>query len=241
MAAHLALDEARLIVCVEIVHFADSLCHARHGNTGITFAAPRHVQKRMHDAPRLWVYCRSRPYNNLSRRCMPMRRHQRQRGNCHGTLRRRAAVQLRSRVVGELRFIPLVVRFNLDRFGLRITLDQWQMLPYDDRELLARFPVEDDREIEPNFDHASMKCCALSANVEPEKFTPERTRSGARRRRARDACIRQSRLAGVSSPSCRAVGGTRAVSTLCARETRAQDGELNHDFVPAMREFGLAD
>ncbi len=40
MAAHLALDEAGLIVCVEIVHFAWFLEPCPVGRTGITFAAP---------------------------------------------------------------------------------------------------------------------------------------------------------------------------------------------------------
>jgi hypothetical protein len=37
----------------------------------------------------------------------------------------------------NLSFIPLVVRFNLDRFGQRISLDEWRRLPHSDRELLA--------------------------------------------------------------------------------------------------------
>ncbi|MGA7815113.1 nitrate reductase associated protein, partial [Caballeronia sp.] len=73
----------------------------------------------------------------------------------------------------NLRFIPLAVRFNLDRFGRRITLDQWQQLPLDDRELLARFPVEIDVEIEPNFDAALAEMLHTHAHVEPEAFEPD--------------------------------------------------------------------
>src|ERR1700761_4968777 len=73
----------------------------------------------------------------------------------------------------NLKFIPMVVRFNLDRFGLRISLEQWQMLPLEDRALLARFPVDEDIAIEPNFDHALFEMLRTHANVEPEWFTPE--------------------------------------------------------------------
>ena len=68
----------------------------------------------------------------------------------------------------DLTYIPMAVRFNLDRFGLRISLAQWQMLPQEDRKLLARFPVEDDTAIEPNFDHALFEMLRTHANVEPD-------------------------------------------------------------------------
>lgn len=42
----------------------------------------------------------------------------------------------------NLTYIPMIVRFNLDRFGLRISLEQWQLLPLEDRKLLARFPAD---------------------------------------------------------------------------------------------------
>ena len=70
-------------------------------------------------------------------------------------------------------YIPMSVRFNLDRFGLRISLDQWQLLPIEDRKLLARFPVDEDAQIEPNFDHALFEMLRTHANVEPDWFTPE--------------------------------------------------------------------
>src|ERR1700687_3317538 len=73
----------------------------------------------------------------------------------------------------NLTYIPMSVRFNLDRFGLRISLAQWQMLPYEERALLARFPVDDDATIEPNFDHALFEMLRTHANVEPEWFTPD--------------------------------------------------------------------
>ena len=73
----------------------------------------------------------------------------------------------------NLTFIPMCVRFNLDRFGLRISLAQWQLLPYEDRRLLACFPVDEDTQIEPNFDHALFEMIRTHANVEPDWFAPE--------------------------------------------------------------------
>ena len=130
----------------------------------------------------------------------------------------------------NLRFIPLVVRYNLDRFGLRITLDQWQMLPYDDRVLLARFPVEADREIEPNFDRAVDEMLQTHANVEPEKFAPDADPVWAHADAVPETVIRQSSLAGVEFAEPVALGGTRSISTLCARETRAPHGRTESRF-----------
>jgi hypothetical protein len=141
----------------------------------------------------------------------------------------------------NLRFIPLAVRFNLDRFGMRITLNQWQMLPHDDRVLLARFPVEDESEIEPNFDHAIEEMLRTHANVEPEKFTPESDPVWAHADAVPETVIRQSSLCGVSAPSLSQWAKLDRFQRFALAKLSRRTGELNHDFMPAMREFGLAE
>jgi hypothetical protein len=141
----------------------------------------------------------------------------------------------------NLRFIPLVVRFNLDRFGLRITLDQWQMLPYDDRVLLARFPVEADREIEPNFDRALDEMMRTHANAGPEKFTPDAEPVWAHADAVPETVIRQSSLAGVSAPSLSGWGALDPFRRYALAKLARRTDQLNHDFLPAMREFGLTE
>src|ERR1700761_9767431 len=97
-------------------------------------------------------------------------------------------------------FIPMSVRFNLDRFGLRITLEQWQQLPLEDRKLLARFPVDEDTQIEPNFDHAVFEMLRTHANVEPEWFTPEESPAWRRTDSVPAGVARQAELAGLVTP-----------------------------------------
>jgi hypothetical protein len=41
----------------------------------------------------------------------------------------------------NLTYIPMCVRFNLDRCGLHLTLDQWQVLPLADRVALVQMPL----------------------------------------------------------------------------------------------------
>ena len=139
----------------------------------------------------------------------------------------------------DLTFIPMCVRFNLDRFGLRISLAQWQLLPYEDRRLLARFPVDEDTEIEPNFDHALFEMLRTHANVEPEWFSPDEAPAWRDVNTVPNGIANQAMLAKLCSPGveewAQLAPFQRYVLTKLARKS-----EANHDFVPAMQEFGLA-
>ena len=139
----------------------------------------------------------------------------------------------------NFKFIPMCVRFNLDRFGLRISLAQWQMLPLEDRKLLARFPVDEDAEIEPNFDHALFEMLRTHANVEPEWFTPEESPAWQRTDSVPGAVVRQAQLAGLDAPGV-AHWAELAPFRRYVLAKLSRKPEANHDFVPAMREFGAA-
>ena len=124
----------------------------------------------------------------------------------------------------NLRFIPLSVRFNLDRFGLRISLDQWQMLPLR-RSRAARALSRRGRRARSSRTSItrSIEMLRTHANVEPEKFTPDADPVWAHADAVPRRVIRQSSLAGVSAPSRRSLGRARPFQALCARETLAQD------------------
>jgi hypothetical protein len=139
----------------------------------------------------------------------------------------------------NLTYIPMSVRFNLDRFGLRISLAQWQLLPLEDRKLLARFPVEEDVEIEPNFDHALFEMLRTHANVEPEWFTPDEAPAWRSSEAVPDGVVRQAHLAQLAVPTPEQWAHLAPFRRyVLAKLSRKPEG--NHDFVPAMREFGLA-
>ena len=136
-------------------------------------------------------------------------------------------------------YIPMSVRFNLDRFGLRISLAQWQMLPLEDRKLLARFPVADDAEIEPNFDHALFEMLRTHANVEPEWFTPDDAPAWRNTEAVPESVERQAKMAGLAAPSAARWAELDPFKRyVLAKLSRKQ--EITHDFIPAMREFGAA-
>lgn len=139
----------------------------------------------------------------------------------------------------NLSFIPMSVRFNLDRFGLRISLAQWQLLPYEDRRLLACFPVDEDAQIEPNFDHALFEMLRTHADVEPEWFSPEESPAWRDTATVPEGVAHQAALAGLAAPDVDAWAKLAPFQRyVLAKLSRKPDA--NHDFVPAMREFGLA-
>jgi hypothetical protein len=141
----------------------------------------------------------------------------------------------------NLRFIPLAVRFNLDRFGMRITLDQWQQLPYDDRVLLARFPLEDEAEVEEHFDLALAEMMKTHANTAPEKIDRDVDPVWAHADAVPETVIRQSSLCGVCAPSLSSWGRLERFQRYALAKLSRNTDKVNHDFLPAMREFGLVE
>jgi hypothetical protein len=136
-----------------------------------------------------------------------------------------------------LAFIPLGVRFYLDRCGLRLALAQWQALPEPQRARLAS--------VEPAFDdaHASAFEALLTTVIaegsgDPiEKQAPESADElapGA----VPESVVSQAAQHGVVGPSQQAwaalsVGQRYALAKL-ARKARRSD-----DFASAMKEFGI--
>lgn len=150
----------------------------------------------------------------------------------------------------DFTYIPMIVRFHLDRCGLRISLDQWQRLPLDDRRRLARFPVaagaapdmapdRENPEAEAGFGEALARMLHAQGADAAETFEPEAAPGWADRAAVPPALAAQCALAGLPAPSTAqwaALGPfERYVLAKLSRKPK-----LNHDFIPAMREFALA-
>ncbi len=141
----------------------------------------------------------------------------------------------------NLRFIPLAVRFNMDRFSKRISLEQWQMLPYDDRVLLARFPLDDEAGLEKNFDLALDEMLKTHANAEPERVELDADPVWAHADAVPETVIRQSSLCGVSAPSLSKWAKLDRFQRYALAKLSRNTDKINQDFLPAMREFGLTE
>ncbi|WP_153099376.1 nitrate reductase associated protein [Paraburkholderia hayleyella] len=136
----------------------------------------------------------------------------------------------------NLTFIPMAVRFNLDRCGLRISLAQWQTLPHAAREQLARYPLEDHA--------AATFAAALHALLEAhhsgaaERFAPEASPAWRNSEAVPASVTAQAILADAPAPDA----AQWAALTLFQRYVLAKlsrKPHANHDFIPALREFGL--
>ncbi len=142
----------------------------------------------------------------------------------------------------DFAFIPMIVRFHLDRCGLRLSLDQWQWLPHAERRLLARFPAEPEAGEggeEDAFAQTLATLIATHAGGEIEHFTPEAAPAWADVSVVPPALIAQCALAALPAPEpARWAALAPFVRYVLAKLSRKP--KLNHDFVPAMREFGLA-
>ncbi|MEA3115153.1 MAG: hypothetical protein QOG58_4952, partial [Caballeronia sp.] len=104
----------------------------------------------------------------------------------------------------------------------------------------ARFPVEDDAAIETNFDQALAEMLRTHTDAAPETFAPDNDPIWAHTDVVPETVIRQSSLCGIGSPS---LGRWSELSRFqrYALAKLSRKADVNHDFVPAMREFGLAD
>ena len=131
-------------------------------------------------------------------------------------------------------YIPMIVRFNLDRFGLRISLEQWQLLPLEDRKLLARFPADEDTAI-GNFDHALFEMLRTHADL----VVPAGRAADPACHRHRAGVARAAERAGRADGARAAQWQRLAPFQRYVLVKLSRKPKLNHDFLPAMREFGL--
>lgn len=137
-----------------------------------------------------------------------------------------------------LAFIPLGVRFYLDRCGARLSLAQWQTLPEDARASLAA--------LEPALDDASARAFedlldlhARTHGVGAVERQPAATTDELAPRKVPDSVVSQAAQHGLSGPSQSAWDGL-SVARRYALAKLARKARRSDDFAAASREFGLS-
>lgn len=134
-----------------------------------------------------------------------------------------------------LTYIPLIVRFHLDRCGLRISLAQWQLLPLADRKLLTCFPAADAVADAPYFARALGEMLDMHAHTEPVRFTPDAAPAW----RSHD--VLPAGLAQHCAPLQLTLAQWAAL-TLFQRyvlDKLSRKAQVHPMLLPALREFGL--
>lgn len=154
----------------------------------------------------------------------------------------------------NLSYIPLSVRFHLDRSGQRISLDDWQRLPYDARVTLASYAVEEGPgggaigageggeggAASDEADFAALLRAWMQEHVGrlPETGPPPASLPGEDRAGLPASVAAQCALAGLDVPGDDAWAALGRFQRYALAKL-ARKATLNHDFVPAMTEFRL--
>ncbi|MCY0387335.1 hypothetical protein OVY01_08825 [Robbsia sp. Bb-Pol-6] len=161
----------------------------------------------------------------------------------------------------NLSYIPLSVRFHLDRSGQRISLDDWQRLPYDARVTLASYAVEEGPgggalggtdgvartrtspstvQQSSEADFAALLRAWMLEHVgrPPETGAPPASLPGDDRAALPASVAAQCALAGLDVPGDDAWAALSRFQRYALAKL-SRKATLNHDFVPAMTEFRL--
>jgi hypothetical protein len=137
----------------------------------------------------------------------------------------------------DLRCIPMVVRFKLDRCGVKLSLRQWSRMGVANRASLLKQRCDTGAEVESYRDvvvqRATTHCAEaikwLAADPEP---------GWANRLRVPADVIRQAADSGVAPPSPQCWSQLSALQRFALLKLARSDHD-NHNFAPAMREMGL--
>lgn len=135
----------------------------------------------------------------------------------------------------DLAFIPLIVRHHLDQLGWRLSLAQWQQLPLAARTELASIGIGQSQA----FAAALGTALPAPAFESMERIAPANVMPGASEALPPEVA-RQCELASVPTP---ATQRWRALTPLqrYALAKLSRKSQANHDFLPAVTEFGLVD
>jgi hypothetical protein len=139
--------------------------------------------------------------------------------------------------VASLRCIPMAVRLRLDVSGVKLKLNEWSKLGLADRRNLATLPCwspEAARAYRDNLSALVERTCGALPSLLPEPPEPV-WENGAE---APDQVLDQARALNLSLDG-KAWGSLTTLQRF-ALVKLSRPGHENRNFLPAMREFGLA-
>lgn len=138
--------------------------------------------------------------------------------------------------VGSLRCIPMIVRFNLDLCGIKLSLRAWSRFDLATREQLASMPARLCDEIAGYRSH--VRRAIENIGEQPSQFEVDRHPLWAIKNEIPEVIRRKSRELDIVLDD---ISGWQRLSSLqrFALIKLTRGGHENNNFVPALREFGL--
>lgn len=137
----------------------------------------------------------------------------------------------------DLRCIPMVVRFKLDRVGVKLSLKQWTKIGPANRRALAARQCDTHREV-MDYRRTLVRMVAQNTAEPIVDLRPDPEPAWTDPMRLPELVIAQAAKAGVAPPT----GSQWAALSTLQRFALLKLARSNHDndnFAPAMREFGL--
>ncbi len=140
---------------------------------------------------------------------------------------------------GSLRCIPMVVRFKLDRCGVKLSLRQWSRFGPEERNRMLRLPCDRHDEIEA-YRRELEELIQLRSTQPPAYLPIEGQPLWADAARVPEQVVAFAVQVQVSPPSASQWASLSPLQRFTLiKLSRAKHDNIN--FVPAMREFGLLD
>jgi hypothetical protein len=139
--------------------------------------------------------------------------------------------------VDSLRCIPMAVRLRLDVTGVKLKLNEWSKLGQADRLALAKTPYRGPAEI-PAYREALSRLVEKTSGARPSMLAELPDAVWEDPSRVPEQVIEQARASGLDLPQA----SWAALHPLqrFALTKLSRPGHENRNFLPAMREFGLA-
>jgi hypothetical protein len=137
---------------------------------------------------------------------------------------------------GDLRCIPMAVRFKLDLAGIKLSLRQWSRMSLVERDGLLSLPATEASALEQF--RSVVADCLLRQGDQPVQLGVEQSPPWSVAEVVPDQVSAFAALAGVASPTLpqwQALTGLQRFTLV--KLSRAKHDNVN--FVPALREFGL--
>jgi len=139
---------------------------------------------------------------------------------------------------GQLQCIPMVVRFNLDRCGVKLSLKQWNRFTHGERVRLIEQLCGTDEDVAQYRDMLTALVLFHTGERAAEIPTEEQP-AWADLSQVPDRLQAYARHMGVSPPSLAAWRGLSPLQRFALFKL-TRPGHKNENFLPAMNEFGLA-
>jgi hypothetical protein len=139
----------------------------------------------------------------------------------------------------SLEFIPMVVRFKLDRCGIKLSLPQWSRLTHQERAQLVTQPCDAPDEVRV-YRNALVDMIVVDARDTISEIQIDAAPAWQNAAEVPESLARYARSVAMDPPSSLQWAALTPLQRFTLLKL-SREGHENRNFLPAMREFGLVE